>query len=83
MVGIAFLLQYCPVISWGYFPHRDRATELRVVMTSMDFSDYELHGQIVSGNVLHPDFKVAGLLEMSTDKSNMQGMVEYQVNKFF
>ena len=51
--------------------------------SSVDFSDYEIHGQIIGGNKLHPDIKVAGLLEMSKQKSNMQGMLEYQVNKFF
>ena len=66
----------------AYLPHKDKATEFRVVASSEDFSDYEVHGQIIGGSLLHPNLKVAGLLEMNQEHSAMKGLVEYQLNKY-
>lgn len=68
--------------AYSYLPHKGKTTELRVVASSVDFSDYTLHGQIVGGSVLHPDIKVAGLLEMNKDQSQMKGLVEYDINPY-
>ena len=70
----------CEVIA--YMPHKDKATEFRIVAKSIDFSSYQVEGQVVGANLLHPDLKIGGVLEMSEESSVMKGLLEYQLNKF-
>ena len=76
------VLLLLPMFCWGYLPHQGKTTEFRIVGSSEDFSDYSIHGQVVGGSVLHPDIKIAGLLEMNQAESNMKGLVEYHLNDF-
>ena len=67
----------------AYLPHKGDSKEFRLVMKSADFSDYSLHGQIVGGELFHPDVKVAGILEMNSNESSMKALAEYSLNKYF
>ena len=81
-IAFAFLIMLIPLIAGGYLPHLGKTTEFRIVASSEDFSDYTLHGQVVGGSVLHPSIKVAGLLEMNKEQSNMKGLIEYELNEY-
>lgn len=70
------------VQAWGFFPHKKDSTEFRVVVTSTDFSDYEWHGKVIGGKLLHKDLQVSGLLEMTKKQSALKGLITYQLNKF-
>ena len=77
---LGLLMYGCEVLA--YMPHKDKSTEFRVVAKSMDFSSYQLEGQVVGANLLHPDLRVGGILEMSEKDSVMKGLLEYRLNKF-
>lgn len=76
------MLAMVSVSTYAYLPHKGKTTEFRIVASSEDFSDYTIHGQVVGGSLLHPDIKVAGLLEMNKKQSQMKGLVEYVLNEY-
>ena len=81
-LALALFMTTFALSTYAYLPHKGKTTEFRIVASSQDFSDYTIHGQIVGGSVLHPDIKIAGLLEMNDEQSQMKGLIEYQINEF-
>ena len=81
---IAFIVGVTCVTAFAsaYMPHKGESVEFRVVSSTADFSDWEINGQVTGGSILHPSIKIAGLLEMSQESSNMKGLVEYSINQY-
>ena len=71
---------YCQI--HAYLPHKGDSKEFRLVVESSDFSKYTWHGQIIGGQLFHPDFKVGGILSMNPDESSMKLIAEYNLNKY-